>query len=173
MSHKLIVGQTLSGKSTLARSMANAAIREGLVVVVYDPTLSPDWGTDLVTDDEEYFFQMLEIVHAEGHSALVIVDEADTLLSMAHRHNWWLFMRGRHFGFELVAVTQRPTNIAPSVRGNAPELYVFQLGNSDATMLEQDYGAQGISAAPELRQGEFLAAKWVDGKKTVEKFRVF
>lgn len=172
MAHKLVVGQTLSGKSTLVKAMAAEAIKRGIVLVVYDPTLSPEWPTEFVTDDEETFYEMLRAVHAEGSQALCVVDEADTLLSMSHRHNWWMFQRGRHFAFEFVAITQRPQLVAPSIRSNAPELFIFQTGKNDAAFLGEDYGVD-LSAAPELVQGSFLHAHWECGKKVVDKRKIF
>lgn len=172
MAHKLVVGQTLSGKSTLVKAMASEAVKRGLVLVVYDPTLSPDWETELVTDDEETFYDMLKAIHAEGAQAMVVVDEADTILGMSHRHNWWLFQRGRHFGFECVAITQRPQLVAPSIRCNAPELFIFQSGKNDAAFLGEDYGVD-LSSAPELVQGSFLWAHWREGKKVVDKRKIF
>lgn len=174
MPHKLIVGVTESGKSTLARSMAHDASRRGIVIVVYDPTLSPDWSGEFITADEDEFFHWLrKIYEKQNRPILAVVDEADTIMSMSHRHNWWLFMRGRHFGIEAIAITQRPTNIAPSVRGNTSELYAFQIPKSDAAALADDFAAPGIIGAGELTQGEFLRAYWKDRKKVVDRHRIF
>lgn len=173
MPHKLIVGGTETGKSTLARSMEADAFKRGIVPVIYDPTLNPAWKSELVTDDEYEFFFMLNAQFEKGGSILAIVDEADTIMSMSHRHNWWLFMRGRHYGIEAIAITQRPTNIAPSVRGNTSELFAFRIPKSDALALADDFAADGINKAAELAQGEFLRAYWKDRKKVVDKHRVF
>lgn len=172
MAHKLIVGQTLSGKSTLAKQMEADSFAKGIPSIIYDPTLSPDWKSELVTDDEETFYHFLHVIAEESPNALVIVDEADTLLSMAHRHNWWLFQRGRHFGFECIAITQRPQLVAPSIRNNAPELFIFQSGKNDSAFLGDDYGVD-LSGAVDLQQGRFLWAHWKNGKKVVDSLRVF
>lgn len=173
MAHKLIVGGTETGKSTLARAMEADAVKRGIVPVIYDPTLNPAWISELVTCDEFDFFDMLREQHEKKKSILAIVDEADTIMSMSHRHNWWLFMRGRHFGIEAIAITQRPTNIAPSVRGNTSELFAFRIPKSDAQELANDFAAEGIAKAAELVQGEFLRAYWKDRKKVVDRLRIF
>lgn len=174
MAHKLIVGVTESGKSTLARAMESDAVNRGIVAIIYDPTLNPQWKTEHVTCDEYEFFGMLYTAYESGiKSILAIVDEADTIMSMSHRHNWWLFMRGRHFGIEAIAITQRPTNIAPSVRGNTSELFAFSIPQSDAKALADDFAAPEIEKAAGLIQGEFLHAHWVHRKKVVDKRRIF
>lgn len=173
MPHKLIVGGSGTGKSTLAKLMESEAVKLGILSVVYDPTLSPDWATENVFCDEYEFFECLAKEHKKGCPILAMVDEADTLLSMSHRHNWWLFMRGRHFGIEAVAITQRPTNVAPSIRGNCSELFAFRIPRSDALALADDFAADGIAKAATLSQGEFLKCYWKDRKKVVDRFRVF
>ena len=174
MPHKLIVGVTESGKSTLARKMEADSNQRGIVSVIYDPTLNPAWCGDIVTADEDDFFFFLREVHEKKKcSILAIVDEADTIMSMSHRHNWWLFMRGRHFGIEAIAITQRPTLVAPTVRNNTSELYAFQIPKSDAQALADDFAAPGIVVASELPQGEFLRAYCKDRKKVVDRHRVF
>lgn len=173
MAHKLIVGGTETGKSTLARGMESDAVKRGILPVIYDPTLNPAWESEWVTSDEGEFLEMLRAAHTEKRAILAVIDEADTILSMSHRHNWWIFMRGRHFGIEAIAITQRPTNIAPSIRGNASELFAFRIPKSDALALADDFAAEGIAKAAELAQGEFLRAYWKDRKKIVDKYRVF
>ncbi len=172
MAHKLITGCTLSGKSTLAKLMVSDAKKRGIASVIYDPTLS-EWDSEHITDGEHEFFYMLNDAHKKGFPVFVVIDEADTILSMSHRHNWWLFMRGRHFGFEVCAITQRPKLVAPTIRGNAGEFYVFAVAKSDAQELADDINADGLIIAPTLRQGEFLRAYWKDGKKVVDRHRIF
>lgn len=174
MAHKLIVGTTESGKSTLARSMVEDAAKRGAFVIVYDPTLNPAWATEFVTADEYQFFAWIHEAHENGITSIVaVVDEADTIMSMSHRHNWWLASRGRHFGIEAIFITQRPTMIAPSVRGMPSEHYAFRIPKSDAQLLADDCAAPELAGAAELAQGEFLRARWVDRKKVVDKLKIF
>lgn len=174
MAHKLIVGATESGKSTLARAMVEDAAKRGVLVIVYDPTLNPAWGTEFVTDDEGQFFDWLYAAHESGEkSILAVVDEADTIMGMSHRHNWWLFQRGRHFGIEAIGITQRPKLVAPSVRGNVSEIYAFCVSAEDADDVAIGFAAPGLKGAPTLAQGEFLRARWVARKKVVDKLRIF
>lgn len=174
MAHKLIVGTTESGKSTLARAMVEGAARKGIAVIVYDPTLNPAWKADFVTADEYEFFSAIHEAHRSDITRIcAVVDEADTIMSMAHRHNWWLFSRGRHFGIEAIGITQRPTMVAPSVRGMPSDIYAFLIPRSDARLLAEDCAAPDLEQACELSQGEFLRAHWVNRKKVVDKHKIF
>lgn len=173
MAHKLIVGQTLSGKSTLARAMVKDAINRGIQPCIYDPTMSNEWGTEFVTCESHIFFDWLRNFHASGFPVVAVIDEAETLLSQSDRQNWWLFTRGRHFAFECIAITQRPTLVAPTVRGNCAELYCFYINKKDAVDLSNDFGAPDVEKAPELKQGEFYRAMWIDKIKKVDKLKVF
>ena len=172
MAHKLIVGTTLSGKSTIAKMMVRDAARRGIVPVIYDPTLSA-WESEFITCDEGEFIEILRYNYEDKRKIFAIIDEADTLLSMSHRHNWWLFMRGRHFGIECCAITQQPSGVAPAIRNNAADLFVFNTSKNYAEMLANDFSAPELSRAPELRQGEFLHSHWKDGKKVVDSMKAF
>ena len=173
MAHKLITGQTLSGKSTLARAIVADASARHIVPVIYDPTLSPDWKSDFVTDDYAEFVSNLSECARAGLPIFAVVDEADTVLSQGDRDNWWLFTRGRHFGIEACAITQRPQLVAPTVRGQCADVFVFHLGKNDASFLSEDVAAPDIQGAPTLRQGEFYRVGWRDGRRITDKLKIF
>ena len=158
--------------------VADALTRE-IIVVVYDPTLS-EWSTDthdvrLVTCEQYDFLAELARIYAEGapNGILAIIDEADTMLSQSHRGNWWLFTRGRHFGIECIAITQRPKLIAPTIRSNTDEVFVFNTSKSDASDLADDRAAPELIDAPKLAQGEFFRAYWKNKNKIVDKLKIF
>lgn len=173
MPHKLIVGTTMSGKSTLARAMVADAARRGIIPVIYDPHGSPEWDSEIITADESEFFTAVSESIGNGRKIFAVMDEAETVLSISHRHNWWMFTRARHYGIESCAITLRPKLIAPTVRGNVHEMFVFNLCRTDAQELADDFNAPGLADAPNLAQGEFLFARWVDKKKIVDKLKVF
>lgn len=169
MSHLLIVGTTESGKSTLAKKYAQVALNKGKAVIVYDP-LGYDWGDGaLVFSDAGDFFRGLSTLN---DGALVIMDEGDTLQGMNNRQNWWLMLRGRHYGFKCILITQRPALVSPTVRGMCTTCAVFLTSKKDAKLLGEDY-AVNLDLAPELKQGQYLDVSWKDGKRVVDKRKVF
>lgn len=169
----LIVGASETGKSLLAKSIARDLESKGLRVTVFDPVLSVWSEKAEVTEAESEFFVLLSDAHAAGYKQAVFVDEADTLLSIAHKQNHWLLTRGRHYGLMVHVITQRPALVAPTVRGMCNQLFLFRSSKDDAKLLAQDFAHDGLLTAPELKQGEFLRCYWKDKTKTVDKGRIF
>ena len=52
MTHNLILGMTMSGKTTLAKRLAAHYTQNGINVVVLDPMYDPEWEADFTTADE-------------------------------------------------------------------------------------------------------------------------
>jgi DNA helicase HerA-like ATPase len=170
----LIVGGSETGKSLLAKKVALELIKTDLYITVYDPVLADDWPEDaFVSDDEVAFWEEVNAVHEGGHNQAVFVDEADTILSISHKHNHWLLTRGRHYGIEPFVITQRPVLVAPTIRALCNELYCFRVSAADAKLLSDDFAHPDILAATELGQGEFLRCFWKDKRKIVDKGRIF
>lgn len=173
MPHRLVVGSTMTGKTTVARTLAAEAVRRGVAVTVYDP-LNSDWHTDNVYTCEEEFFSAASSLANSGAKQLAIIDEADTVLNAGNRQRLWIATRGRHYGIELVLITQRPTLIVPTARNMCGELYAFRVSSSDAALLAQDFADDRIKdRAPALSQGQFLRSYWKNGKKELDIFRAF
>lgn len=173
MIHRLIVGGTLTGKTTIARKIAAQYEERGIVSTVYDP-LSHDWPEGaIITTTPEDFFAVIHARNADGQRQLCITDEADTVFSQSDRDRFWIAVRGRHYGIENIFCTQRPTMIAPTVRTQCAELFCFRVSASDAAMLSQDFADERLREAVNLDQGEFLYSRWEGGKKVLDKFRAF
>ena len=191
----LIVGSGESGKSLLAKSIANDMEKRGMAVTVYDP-INTEWSPNaFVTFNEEEFFEEIEKSYQEGRKQAVFVDEADTLLSIGQKENFWLLTRGRHFGLSTYVITQRPALVAPSARNQCNELFCFRVSESDATLLNDDFvpgnkpvvpvatkpgekpivqvAGYNLLDAPNLLQGEYLRCYWKDKHKALDKGRIF
>ena len=162
----------MSGKSTLARLMMKPYLNQKIGVAVYSP-VEPAAAWDERAHVFPDFYEYLTFVRKMKNGGLLLVDEADTVLSQGDRSNWWIGTRSRHFGFRALILTQRPTLVAPTVRGQCGECYAFNLANEDAKQLVRDYNAPGLIDAPKLKQGQFLRAHWQDGQKIVTPGRVF
>jgi hypothetical protein len=168
-----IVGTGESGKTLLAKSIAADLDRKGYFVTVYDPMLS-DWGeAAFVTDDIMLFMEEMIRIHDAHEKQAIFIDEADGALSIGDKQNHWLLTRGRHYVNAIYVITQRPALVSPTIRTQCNELYCFKVARDDARKLSEDFAHDGITAAPELVQGEYLHCYWHEKKKALDKGKVF
>jgi len=128
--HTLICGVTMSGKTTLAHKFAHELAAQGQTIIVYDPVMTPtaagSWPPNaLLFDDENQFFDYL--VKDEVNKAHVFIDESGDVFNLSKPWNFWLLTRGRHFGFSVFLIAQRPKMLAPTVRNQCGRAYVFSL----------------------------------------------
>lgn len=170
--HRTIYGQTLSGKSTLARIMGSEGRENNFAIAVLDPTYS-EWDADYFAGEPEKFFaEIKKWLINESRPKLVFFDEAGSYLGVGDKKHHWVATQIRHFDARSIFIAQRPALIAPTVRNSCAECMAFFSVKDDADVIANDHG-DGMRAATELRQGEYLYARWVDGKKVVDKFDAF
>lgn len=156
--HALICGVTQSGKTTLAHAMAHELANAGLRIIVYDPvgteTLRGKWPDNSVMfSDEQEFFEYL--ARDDVNNAHVFIDEAGDVFTAQKRENLWLLTRGRHFGFSVYMIAQRPKMILPSARSMAGICYMFRLAADDQRELGRDFGFSGLDKI-NLDRGDFI-----------------
>ena len=176
----LTTGASESGKSVLMMDYAAALINDGILPVVHSPmALSQDWpdGSEVYMEEEEYILrveQLAELSRRAGKPVPValFIDEADEVLSINQKYNHWILTRGRHYFPVIVVITQRPKMVAPNVRGQCKDLYLFQISSDDAKELSKDFACD-LGEAPHLLQGEYLWVRWKDRKKEVERIDGF
>ena len=172
-SHAFITGQTMMGKSTLGRKMMLPYLSQKIPVAVYSPVEPANrWDERAFVFADFYDFLVFVRKHMKG-GGLLVIDEADTVLSQGDRANWWIATRSRHFGFRALILTQRPALVAPTVRGQCGECYAFNVADEDAKLLARDYSSPGLKEAPKLLQGQYIMAYLKDGRKVTEVYRVF
>ena len=159
--HRLFTGVTLSGKTTAARVFSRKYCAARIPVVVFDPTASTetaggDWGDEaIVFTDADTFLEYVDTLYqdisrgvSERRQAnpekfgacMLFVDEADEIFSQSQRENFWLAKKGRHSGVYCNIITQRPKMIAPTVRNQCAEAWVFRLAFEDMRTIGADYG---------------------------------
>jgi signal recognition particle GTPase len=113
MPHTLIVGQTNTGKTTLALKMCEAWKRAGFVTLVLDPTLDTRWRgmTDLHTADKETFLR----AYFNSRNARVFIDESIEVASNSDKDIIYTATRGRHYGHCNVYISQRANSVARNI----------------------------------------------------------
>lgn len=174
--HRLVVGGTLCGKTSICRKLCEESHKRGVFATVHDPFASEhDWPDGaIVCDNQEDFLKVLRERIKDGQRQLAIIDEAELVLGLDNRANMWIATRGRHYGIENLFSSQRPFQIAPTARNMCAELFCFRVSQNDAAALSGDFADIRIrEMAPCLNQGEFLYSRWVNGKKELDKFSAF
>lgn len=155
MSHSLIIGMTMSGKSTLARSLVRESIRQGRECLILDPLDDPAWkksGAAVVTPDGKKF---LEIVF-KSSSCNIFVDESGEAIGRFAKEMKKLATRSRHYGHNAHFISQRAVDIDKTIRDQCNYLFIFRVSKKDAETLADEYGYEELLGASQLEQGEFI-----------------
>lgn len=162
-----IVGVSESGKSSLARRLiaeARAAMPE-LPLYVRDP-LGYEWeGASGYFNTSE---ELRALMQKYGTPAIVVVDEAVDFFRVGQVENHWILTRGRHEGLLPICIAHRVKMMAPNVRAQFSDLYVFNSAPEDADAMAGDYNVRELLDVSELPAGEFYHVRMVvgpDGKK--------
>lgn len=154
MTHVLILGMTLSGKSTLAKKMAERYTEKN-GVLVYDPLGDPTWPLgegDVRTSDPDEF---LEIFWASRGCA-VFIDEAGDVAGQHDKDFQKTATRGRHWGHRCHYLSQRGTMINRTIRDQCSQLFLFATALEDCKVHAKEWNRAELLDASKLRQGEYF-----------------
>ena len=157
--HTLICGVVESGKTTLAHKLAQFDEQDKKQIVVFDPvmteTAAGEWpGNAAIFTDEAKFCNY--IVKQTGHESAIYIDESGDVFSHGQVENRWILTRGRHLGYAVTLICQRPKLVSPSVRHQCSRAFLFRLSNSDMREVTADYGFSNLGKV-KLDKGDFLA----------------
>lgn len=148
--HVLIVGQSTSGKSNLAKYFASQQEN----VVVYDPLKSAGWPEHaLKFSDPEKFLRAIVSIE----SSYVYIDEAMTLWEYDYKRANKILYNRRHQGLLVYVIGQRATMILPHARNQCSKVFAFKQNLNDAQSLAGDYNPEVIECN-RVGKGEFIAA---------------
>lgn len=155
MPHALILGQTESGKTTLAKQLARKFCDRGISVLVLDPLRDPAWSASYVTADPGEFFDL----YWQNESCAVFIDESGELCSSKNYAQSMVdsATRGRHYGHKNFYIAQRGTLIRRTIRDQCRDLFLFNSGLEDCKIHSAEWNAPNIRHnGPFLKKGEFL-----------------
>lgn len=152
--HTLIVGMTGSGKSSLAKIMAQKAKAAGALILCLDPKNDPGFCADFSTTDPAKFQR--EVTRAAGEKTLVIVDEsADTIGNYAGVMCRIATMN-RELAHRAIFITQRGAALDKNIVLNCGNVFVFRSSGRDCKTLCDDLGKKQVYEALEFDRGEYL-----------------
>lgn len=152
MGHAIIIGQTESGKSTLAKQLAGWYRRHGIGVLVLDPMKDPGWQADWMTDNPDEFLRTVRDPDQCLQCALFIDESGESINKFDKEFNW-ITCRSRHHGHVAHLISQRAQDINASTRAQATTLYIFNVNADDAKQYARDFNAPAALEAPHLPQG--------------------
>ena len=160
MAHTLIVGTTASGKSVLARALAEKRLALGGAVIVFDPVWNPKeknaWGKGAVIYREPQPF--IDAVW-KSSNCLVIADEAGEHIRSNNSPFVALATRGRHNGHDVIFIAQRIKMLLPTVRDNVDLLFLFATRSEDAQYLAGDWNDEDLWNAVDLPPRHFITKR--------------
>lgn len=168
MPHVLIIGMTESGKTTLASEMCRQYRAKGVKTIVLDPMCDQRWQADFQTTDQDEF---LAIVQNPGtRSCALFIDESGEEIGQYKKEMFWLATRGRHYGHNSHFITQRATQLSPTVRDQCSYLFLFNSSIDDCTQLAKEFNRLELKNANSLAKGEyFQCPRWGE----LQRLRVF
>jgi hypothetical protein len=152
MPHSLILGQTESGKTTLAKRMCQAYGRAGVKRIVLDPMNDPGWQAEFRTTDPDAFLAAFWA----SESCAAFIDEAGESVGRFDLVMQRTATKGRHWGHNVHYLTQRGTQLAMTVRDQCSHLFLFTTGLKDCKTHADEWNQPLLLDAASLKAGEYF-----------------
>lgn len=144
--HHLIIGQTKSGKTELAKIMAEQWSRQkpiGDGLVMYIDLTGGDWPSlgglaESIPDPDVAIDRLKKTLHQ-----LVIVDESEQSLDKYEKQHNWLATYARHLGHSCVFLAQRPQQLSKTIRTQCESWWIFRtMSFDDSRTIYRDSGCR-------------------------------
>lgn len=152
MPHALILGQTLSGKTSLAKKLAQSYRAQGIKVIVLDPLNDAEWQADHKTGDVDEFLN----VFWDSERCAVFIDEAGDSVGRFDDAMIKTATRGRHFGHRCHYISQRGAQLAFTVRAQCTELFLFNTSFDDCKIHANEWSEPTLKKGNELPQFHYI-----------------
>lgn len=152
MTHVLILGMTQSGKSTLAKKIAEKYRDNEVGVLVHDPLADDGWPASFRTSDENEFLDMVW----KSRACAVFIDEAGDTAGQHDKDMQKTATRGRHWGHRCHYISQRGTMIARTIRDQCSHLFLFATSLEDCKVHAKEWNRPELLEAAKFAQGEYF-----------------
>lgn len=162
MAHVLILGITWTGKTTLAFTLARMYKQKGTPRIILDPDMRKEWeiekDIDFITDDPEKFLAVCKA----NKSCALFIDESGQTIGRYSGEMQWVATNSRKWGHKAHFITQRATQLDPTVRCQCTSIFLFKQSLDDAKILSREFVADDLKESCNLQKGEYLAKLGVD-----------
>lgn len=164
MTHSLIIGRTLSGKSALGKQIGSRLRLQGAEILAYNPTMENGYtrldafgcaAAEYETDDpDELVAEIKRRYEREKKTRILLLDEAHELPPELN----WLTTKGRHYGLTIIAMSQRGAALNATFRTQIGTWYVFRCSGLDMRMVEDETGVKipRDNEGADLKQFDYL-----------------
>lgn len=173
MAHVLILGITSTGKTTLATDELCPLYKsQGTSIIVLDPDLRKEWGVPnlndikkgesitvgVMTDDPEKFLEICK----KNQSCALFIDESGQTIGRYAGPMQWVATNSRKWGHKAHFITQRATQLDPTIRAQCTSIFLFKQSVDDAKILAREFVAPELMESCNLLRGEYLAKLSID-----------
>lgn len=166
MTHIVITGKTLSGKTSFCKELVKEYKAAGISSLVFDPMKDPDWNADFVTSNPDEFMKVVW----ESRGCALFVDEASESAGQYDKEFFKLATKGRHWGHRTHFLIQRYKSLHTNIRSNLSEIICFNVSRSDAKLIFEDFDYDEILSANRLPKGHYIHARSMGGAETHKMF---
>lgn len=104
-------------------------------------------------------------------SCALFIDESGQTIGRYAPEMEWLATQSRKWGHKAHFITQRASQISPTLRNQCTNLFLFKQSPTDSKILACDFVADELKNAHKLKQGEYLVKIGVDGE--IKRCRLF
>lgn len=143
---------TESGKTTLAKQLAQAYKRNNIGVIVLDPLNDSGWDCDFKTTDPSEFLK----VYWESRQCMAFIDESGDSVGRFDTAMIKTATRGRHWGHSNHYITQRGAMLARTVRDQCSNLFLFNTALEDCKVHAKEWNKPELLTAAQLPQGGYF-----------------
>ncbi len=154
--HALIVGTTMSGKTTLGKILAAKYREEGIKNLVLDPFNDPGWQADWGTTSPDEFIATAR--SPETRECALHLDESGMTVGRFNPAMEWCATQSRHHGHKAHFYTQAPQQLSPIIRGQCSQAFIFSIGEDAAKLLAREFPLlkAHVDSIQRLQKGEFF-----------------
>lgn len=150
--HALILGQTESGKTTLAKILARRLRASARTVVIHDPVFDLEWPCSRRFDRVDQLSDAIKTMR-QCH---VFVDESAVAFDNGKCLDFtWFTARSRHWGHSFYLMAQRMVDVPKTMRDQCNRLFLFRSSRSDGQQHADEWNVPQLAECHTLKQWQF------------------